>query len=112
MKDKGKKSRGEVDSNQEGKKDMSKIKCFNFHEFRNYATKHQHKRSSKKTSRGVEGTTLASHFELDFTLIACMASTMMGSVWYLDSGDSFHIMGNREILSDVEEKDLQMHIEM
>ena len=36
----------------------------------------------------------------------------MGSVWYLDSGESFHMMGDKELFSDLEEKDLQMHIEM
>ena len=36
----------------------------------------------------------------------------MGSVWYLDSGASFHMMGDKELFSDLEEKDLQMHIEM
>ena len=36
----------------------------------------------------------------------------MGSVWYLDSGASFHMMRDKELFSDLEEKDLQMHIEM
>ena len=36
----------------------------------------------------------------------------MGSVWYLDSGASFHTMGDKELFSDLEEKDLQMLIEM
>ena len=36
----------------------------------------------------------------------------MGSVWYLDSGVSFHMTGTKELFSDLEEKDLQMHIEM
>ena len=36
----------------------------------------------------------------------------MGSVWYLGSGASFHITGDKELFSDLEEKDLQMHIEM
>ena len=35
----------------------------------------------------------------------------MGSVWYLDSGVSFHMTGDKELFSDLE-KDLQMHIEM
>ena len=35
-----------------------------------------------------------------------------GSVWYLDSGASFHMMGDKDLFSDLEEKDLQMHIEM
>ena len=36
----------------------------------------------------------------------------MGSLWYLDSGVSFQMTGDKEIFSDLEEKDLQMHIEM
>ena len=36
----------------------------------------------------------------------------MGLVWYLDSGASFHMTGDKEIFSDLEEKDLQMYIEM
>jgi hypothetical protein len=33
-------------------------------------------------------------------------------MWYLDSGASFHMMGDKELFSDLEEKDLNMHIEM
>ena len=36
----------------------------------------------------------------------------MGSVWYLDSGVFFHMTRDKEFFSDLEEKDLQMHIEM
>ena len=42
----------------------------------------------------------------------CMVSSALGSVWYLDSGTSFHMTRDKEIFSDLEEKDLQMHIEM
>ena len=35
-----------------------------------------------------------------------------GSVWYIDSGASFHMTGDKELFSELEEKDLQMHIEM
>ena len=37
---------------------------------------------------------------------------MLGSVWFLDSGASFHMTGDRELFSDLEDKDLGMHIEM
>ena len=36
----------------------------------------------------------------------------MGSVWYVDNGASFHMTGDKELFSDLEEKDLQVHIEM
>ena len=55
---------------------------------------------------------LALQFELDFSLIACLVSSAMGSVWYLDSGASFHMTRDKELFSDLEEKDLQIHIEM
>ena len=36
----------------------------------------------------------------------------MGLVWYLDSGASFHMTRDKELFSDLDEKDVQMHIEM
>ena len=36
----------------------------------------------------------------------------MGLLWYLDSGASFHMTGDKELFSDLEEKDLQKNIEM
>jgi len=41
-----------------------------------------------------------------------MVSSMMGSVWYLDSGASFHMPVKKETFSNLEEKDLHMHIKM
>ena len=41
-----------------------------------------------------------------------MVSSVMGSVWYLDSGTSFHMTRDKELFSSLEEKDLQMHIKM
>ena len=58
------------------------------------------------------GEALASQFELDFFLSTSYFSSTMGSVWYLDSGASFHMTGDKELFSDLEEKDIQMHIEM
>lgn len=64
----------------------------------NYSTKCPHKKTSKNTSRGASSEALASQFELEFTLITCITITMMGSVWYLESGASFHITGNIDFL--------------
>ena len=33
-------------------------------------------------------------------------------MWYLDSGPSFHMTGDKESFSDLEEKNLRMYIEM
>ena len=71
------------------------------------------KRKKKKKAGGfAAGEALASQFELEFSLIACMVSSALGSAWYLYSGTSFHMVRDKEIFSDLEEKDLQMHIEM
>jgi len=83
---------------------MMKVKCFHYHELGHFSTKCPLKKSKKKSLGGVVGEALASQFELDFSLIACMVSPMMGSVWYLDNGDSFHMTGDKELFSDLEEK--------
>ena len=89
---------------------MMKVKCFHCHELGHFATNCPLKKSNKKSSRGVVGEPLASQLELDFSLISCMVSSMMGSVWYLYSGASFHMTSDKELFSDMEENDLQMHI--
>lgn len=58
------------------------------------------------------GEALVSQFELDFPLIACMVTSVMGSVWYLDSRASFHMIGNKGFFNGLEDKGLQMHINM
>lgn len=94
---KGKKGKGkntqkksESSQNNGKRKDLSKIKCFNYHEFGYYATKCLNKNSNKKPSGGAISEALASKFELGFTLIACMENTIMGSAQYLGYGASFH----------------------
>ena len=77
-----------------------------------YATNCPLNNSKKGSIKGSEGEALASQFEMDFTLIACMVSSMIGCVWYLDSGASFHMTGDKILFSALEEKDLKMRIEM
>ena len=94
------------------KQDLSKVKCFHYHEHGHLATNCPHKKKNKKAAGAAAGEALASQFELGFSLIACLVSNAMGSVWYLDSGASFHMTRDKELFSDLEEKDLTMHIEM
>eukprot|EP00253_Pinus_taeda_P006310 PITA_06310 len=113
MKGKGKASHFKSNSSHGGKKDdMSKVRRFNFHKMGHYATNFPLKKSKKGSLEGSEGEALASQFEMDFTLIACMVSSMMGYVWYLESGVSFHMTDDKKLFSALEEKDLKMHIDM
>ena len=73
-KGKGKKSYSKSEFGKEGKKhDMSRVKCFHFHEHGHYATNCPQKNKNNKTASGYAvGGALASQFELDFSLITCM----------------------------------------
>jgi len=112
-KGKGKASHSKLSSSQGRKKiGKSKVRCFNCHEVGHYATNFPLKKSKKRSSKGSEGEALAPQFELNFTLIACLVSSMVGCVWYLDSGASFHMTDDKNLFSTLEEKDLKMCIEM
>ena len=105
-KGKGNKSYSKSESDEEGKEhDISRVKCFHCHEHGNYATNCPQNYKNKKDFGYAVGVALASQFELDFSLIACMVSSVMGSMWYLDSGASFHMIGNKEIFSSLEKKE-------
>ena len=90
------------------------MRCFRCHKLGHYATNFPKKKSKNGSGEGSKGeaASLASQFELDFTLFACMVSSMMGSGWFLDSGASFHMTSNKSLFSTLEEKDLQILIVM
>jgi hypothetical protein len=110
---KGKGNKFHSKSKYKGKKlDLSKVKCFYCYEHGHLATNCPQKKKKKKVVGVATGEALASQFELDFSLIACMMSSAFGLVWYLYSGASFHMTRDKDISSDLEEKDLKMHIDM
>ena len=76
MAEKARKGRGNKShpkSKAKGKKqDLSKVKCFHYHEHGHFATNFpQKKKKNKKAARDATGEALASQFELDFSLITC-----------------------------------------
>ena len=85
---------------------MSRVKCFHCHEHGHYATNCPQNEKNKKASRSAAGEAFPSQFELYFSLIACMVSSVMGLVWYLDSGAYFHMTRDKELFSILEENDL------
>jgi hypothetical protein len=110
---KGKENRFHSKSDSKDKKlDFSKVKCFHYHKHGHLTTNSPQKKKNKKNVGASAGEALASQFEIEFSLIACMASIALGSVWYLDSGTSFHMTGDKDIFSDLEERDLKMYIDM
>ena len=88
------------------------MKYFHCHQHGHYATNCPQKKKNKQATRSVAGEALASQFELDFLMIACLVSSVMGSVWFLNNGVSFHMTGDKYLFSDLDEKDLGVHIEM
>eukprot|EP00253_Pinus_taeda_P033649 PITA_33649 len=94
------------------KQDMSKVKFFHCHQHGHYATNCPQKKKNKQATGSTVGEALASQFELDFSLIACLVSSVMGLVWFLDSGVSFHMTRDQDLFFDLDEKDLGVHIEM
>jgi len=92
--------------------DMSKVKCFHCHHHRHYAANCLQKRKNKQVAGSIAGEALATQFEPYFSLIACLVSSVMGSIWFLDNGASFHMTRDRDLFSDLDEKDLGVHIKM
>ena len=112
-KGKGKASHPKSGFSHGGKKiEKLKVRCFHCHDVGHYATNCPQKKSKKGSSNGSYGDALASQFKLDFSLITCMVSSMVGCVWYLDSGASFHMSDDKNLFSTLEEKDLHMRIKM
>ena len=104
---KGKKFHSRSEASEYGKEhNMSKVKCFHCHKFGHIATNCPHKKKNKMVVGATTGESLASQFELEFSLIACMVSSALGSGWYFDSGLSFHMAGDVNLFSDLVEKDL------
>jgi hypothetical protein len=85
----------------EGKKDMSKVKCFACHKFGHYAGQCPNKKK-KQTAASAEVEEFSTKFDKEFSLIACLSSrTTTPDTWYIDSGASRHMTSVREHLTDL-----------
>jgi transposase InsO family protein len=118
-KPKSKKGSGGAESSSKGhgkpKKDLSKVKCFQCHQLGHYATKCPQRKKGPKKGQFAASTEIeefSSRFEEDFSFIACMASSVTSTTWFIDSGASCHMTGNKNYFSQLTEKDMQFNIEL
>ena len=52
------------------------------------------------------------NFDEEFCFIACMASTTGSSIWYIDSGASSHMTGQKRFFRDLQEGGTGFHVEL
>jgi hypothetical protein len=114
-----KKNTGGESSSQDGKKkDLSKVKCFACHKSGNYASQCPECKKGKSNSQQVATSVdsqvkeFAERFEKDFLLVSCLFGIVSNSVWIVDSGASYHLMGTQELFTSLLKKDLVLHVEL
>jgi hypothetical protein len=85
----------------EGKKDMSKVKCFACHKFGYHAGKCPNKKK-KQTATSTEVEEFSTKFDKEFSLVVCLSTRAThSSVWYIDNGASRHMTDVREHVIDL-----------
>ena len=60
----------------------------------------------------VEVDEFSRNFDEEFCLIACMESTTGSSIWYIDSGASSHMTGQKRFFKDLQEGGTRIHFEL
>jgi hypothetical protein len=97
------------------KRDMSKIKCYIFHNNGHFASQCPQRR--KGESQTVVATIemqlyeLPSKFASDFSSMSCLSTnTTPNSAWYLDNGTSCHMTEAKDMFNNLLEEDTKLHI--
>ena len=110
------KSKGKAKKKKGGKKniDMFKVKCFIFHKQGHFASSCLDKKKKNNTQMASSAYVeeFSKSFDEDFCLIACMASTIGSSIWYIDSGASCHMTGQKRLFRSLQEGGVKLHIEL
>jgi hypothetical protein len=87
----------------EGKKDMSKVKCFACHKFGHYAVQCPNNKK-KQTTGSTEVEEFSTNFDKEFSLIVCLSMrTTHTDTWYIDNSASHHMTGVHQHLKELTE---------
>ena len=85
----------------EGKKDMRKFKCFACHKFGHYAGQCPNNKK-KQFVASIDVEEFSHKFEKEYSLLVCLSSRASStSIWYIDSGASYHMAGVCEYSTDL-----------
>ena len=110
------KSKRKEKRKKDGKKnlDVSKVKCFICHKQGHFASQCPDKKNKSNTQmvESAEIDEFSKNFNEEFCLIACMANTTGSSIWYIDSGASSHMTGQKKFFKDLQECGIGIHVEL
>jgi hypothetical protein len=115
-----KKVSGESTSQDDKKKDMSKVKCFACHKFGHYGGQCLNKKGGNETQSKVVVSAktqideFAKKFEkIEFLLVSQTSlGTILASIWLIDSGSTCHMTGARYLFESSTESDSDVHVEL
>ena len=93
---------------------MSKVNCFIYHKKEHFASQcpDRKKKSNTQMARSAQVDEFSRNFDEELCLIACMASTTRSSIWYIDSGASSHMTGQKRFFKDLQEGGTGIHVEL
>ena len=93
---------------------MSNVKCFICHKQGHFASQFpdKKKKSNTQMAGSAEVDEFSRNFDEEFCLIACMASTTGSNIWYIDSGASSHMTGQKRFFRDLQEGGTGIHVEL
>jgi hypothetical protein len=118
QRDKGKSKKNSVEgtSSRQGNKkkfDTNKVKCFAWHQLGNFSSQCPNRKKGKPKKQMVATTDMdafAARFEDEFSLLACLSTSMVTGTWYIDSGASCHMTGVHEYFNNLKEYNANFNI--
>jgi predicted aspartyl protease len=106
------------DSRKKFKRDMSKVQCFECHDYGHYKrncpklTRKRKERHHASTANDEEPSKKTKHDEADFFYYSALTGAIEDDMWLIDSGASRHMTGDRKNFSSMKEKETPHKVEL